>query len=623
MPPGQYGELSPNVVFQRKDADGDKAISYSSEITLYGPAMRYVFDALIASEDPAAVVNIRVFDDCCDERRLIFRGRVRAKNLEYCKQDGKICELTTTADDAGLASDLERCLRGKLVNNNTPDFRGSGQSFWNYDQHPKIPYCNDLRPGVLRHFIVVGGILFGIILATLVLIIALLSLVAIIISAIISAVGALAALVGGNGVDGDTNKIDDTMKVINEVFDLIGDLFRDTLPAFMTGCGYEHVAPLVRDYIMNACQQCGQEVYGDPFAVDFASSILNDSQSLYYSMALLYAPNEEGFAPKDGTQNDNITPSRLTDFWTRNSPQDAQYGTGGALLDRMAELFNAEWVAEGQTLVFENRANTGEQWLDLRAPEVNDLLVDGEVCYRPGANPPPFFGEYKYQQDAVDTVGNESEFLWSDIVPFDNPAALPGAAGSVQKTFAFSTFRARQDGLRPDPIKFWEGFIEGMNSFIGGDFDAPDHALLMQIGKTIAPKLILLEANYNPQNALPERRAVAGGNSLYNVPLWVAAGAYDTIYAEDAESDKVEVAPNLWEFHQDDDPRSGGQATKGAEVTFSLRKDCAFLAALYRQVEENGNLNLFVLDNYLGQERRIYINEVSINDDTIDVTGEL
>lgn len=610
-------ELSSGVTYQRVDEDGDRAVSYSSGFTIYGDAAAFVYNALELGP-PEAELRINVYDDCCGERRRIFAGRVRRENVSYCLEGRRLCELTFDATDAGQAPELERCLRGKLVNKDTPNFLGSGQSFWNYASHPKIPYCNDLRPGVLRHFVIVGGLLVGIILAVLVPVIAVLSLVAIIISAIITAIAAIASIVGGNGVDGDTNKIDDTMGVINEIFNLVGTIFRDSLPKFMTGCGYEHVAPLARHYVLNACQQCGEEIYGDPFAVTFTSSILNESTSLYYDLSLLYCDNEEGFSPEDGTQIDNITPSTLRDFWTRNSPNR----TGGQILDDLATLFNAEWRAEDGLLTFEPRDRSGEEWIDLRTAEAQALLSEGP-CYQNGQEPPPRYGDYKYQQDAADTVGNEALHFWNDIVPFDRPSPLPGAAGAVEKFFGFTTFRARQDGLRPDPLKFWEGFIEGANEVIGGDFDAEDHALLLQIGKSITPKIVLLERNFDPDNALPERRNIGGGVWAYNVPMWVAAGYYDAQYAEDADSKKLELGPNLWEYHEDDDPRTGAQAQGATEVTFTLKKDCDLLTAIYAQIEARGGIFLYATVDRLRGPERAYINQIIVNEDEIQVTAEI
>ncbi|MGL4952761.1 MAG: hypothetical protein ACRC5Q_03015, partial [Culicoidibacterales bacterium] len=166
----------PKFTIRRELETGDKVISFAGELEFTGEDKAYLFQKLV--NDPNAVNNnviLKFVDDCCDYTPAPeFVFQIKPESLEWC--EGNSCNvIQATAVEYSIASEQYACLKSTLVTDNHSGFITQN--------HPKVTYCIEFRPGILQHamillLLIIDGIL-----------VALLPLIAVI-SAIITAVNA-------------------------------------------------------------------------------------------------------------------------------------------------------------------------------------------------------------------------------------------------------------------------------------------------------------------------------------------------------------------------------------------------------------------------------------------------
>lgn len=608
------------VTIRRVDGEtGGYAGSFSENITFYGSAYELIRAELI--EAPGArenVIDVEIYDDCCSSETptLLFRGKISATDIEWCEiTDGKeaSCEFTATPEAADWTNEQELCVRSKLI---TQRHRWpNGTEFW-YLRHPYVRYCNEVRPSALQVIIFIFGGLLGFISFVVFLVV---DIILGIINAILSALNSIANIVGAGDFIPDPIDLDPNEDGANG---LIKTVLQNDFNEFISNCGHGHPAPFIRQYIENVCFQCG-------LSGGFQSSILNNVNSPYYNAVLFHAPNKEGNRDEFYDNNGNVVIGTADNYFNLNAPNK----TGGEFLDELSILFNSEWYIENDALYFESENINTTQWIDFTIQENRQDII--ELCYEYGDDRPPRGLALSYALDGFDGVGNEGRFLYKDIIPFDNPPNP--ALGPLERIeFPFGVPRFRDDEIDPDKISRWKGFFDVINLITIGviEIDKPEfeRTMLLERGATSIPKILVLEDDYNPNNArvinqkrpasdLPwaSREAI-----VYNWPMWIAAAHYGGQYinSDPVNTRKFTGLPNLFERWQSRDPRFNGDTRRGVSFNMELKKRCETYAPLLSLIE-NRNLRLSITIPYRGETVTGFINEIEIGKNTYRISGSL
>lgn len=421
-----------NSVFTEliENEDGAKVRSFSSELTFYDDGYLIIRDKLI--NDPNGKnnkVKVRILDDCCSDE-LLFEGIIRGDMIDWCEGD---CFVTATLVQEDAETKIIDCLKTTLVFDNRLGF----QTLF---PHPRMSYCNEMRPGIFQEIILIYGLLFNAILILWIPIIAVISFIIKIVCAI------------------------PFVKCSDELKDGILDNYQEGVRRMndnLIGCSRKHPSPLVRNYILNGCAICG---------VKFKSTIFNRKGSDYYNTVYYNNPVEKG--TKDSSIN----------FIFQNRP----IKTIELFLNDLKIPFNAKWEVIGDTLYFERKDffDDSEEWLNYDLLKAGGQIVE-EPCYKYSTGPVNAAVNFEYQRDAVDWVGNEALPFYNDIVGQNEPFS-DTQSGIKEVQIPFGVPRFRDDLIDKDILGIFSGFpvlkqaINGSNGY-----------LIQNNGTNFLPKLLI------------------------------------------------------------------------------------------------------------------------------------
>lgn len=610
LPLSEHSDVDKATIsIRRATENGRPTFGFSENIQFYGAAFALLRATLV--EDPNAKqnkVDIDIYDDCCGQG-VIYRGEITAESIDWCLYtDGHKSYCSINGDSKERLAEIKaiKCVRETLINN-TKHAYPSGETFWYVGmsgRHPYIRYCNDLRPRALRIAILIMLMILTIVDWILFPIFLIWSLLVSLINVICDI-----PLIGCDGIDADPDQPGQ-----QNGLDFLQSFFGQWLPRLFTGCGDGHPSPLVRDYAWNVCLPCG---------LQFSSSILADPNSEYYNAAYFHAPNMEGeidYIYPDGTINANA----LRQYFELNAPDK----TGGEFLDELAELFRAQWYVQGNTLFFERQPAVAPVWIDFTTAE-NTVRIKS-LCYEYKSDAFPRVEKFTYQIDSLDSVGNEARWLYNDIVDYDPAGNYPALEGVKNNQYQFGASRFRGDGITPDPLETFSGalsFVSGILWFFSlgasinlGDFI--EELLLVQQGKTLYSKIIILRPNYEVNNAKAVFEFV-GGRKIYNRPMWFAACWYGVQYADDPTSEKICAGENMFGFVADKVPIVAG-APKGLSFKIEFKRTCEDLASLMQIANTTAtsfNMRLVLPADNSGGTIIGFIEEITFGPDTISISG--
>lgn len=535
-------------------ANSGTQLSFTEEVTFLGEVVDIIKQVFVLNNlSLDTYIKITVIDDCCGVDIVLADAVVTKEDFKFCLSEGdKICKVTTDVRAADASARDYVCIRSALINKSDiiwPD----GKEFRFLD-HPSVPYCNQLRPAVVKVFL---QFLAGLSMLSFFVFLPLLFLVEI----ILEAINAIIDIVGGNKID-----LDSSLSGNQTIFELAQRLIANELPQLVTGCGFNHVAPFVRSYIQNVCLQCGD--------LQFSSTILNDLSSVYYNMVMLGPGFRKGNRPLYDGGSLNLTV--MARYWKYNTPNI----TGGELLDRLAKLFNAQWWVQDGILYFEQEGLNVEPIL--RSYDAN-LEVDS-ICFESDEDRVYSGVALVYEQDGVDVVGDEARYLYNDIIPFyDSSDRNPTVKRKLrEEKFLFGTSRFVGDhidseddwAIEKSVAAFFNAVLSFSTFLIGFNYKAPkDGTLLLEKDVCSLPKLLILKNNYNKEAAL-----VIEDGGYYNHYLWFSAKAYGGLWAnsDPPNSSKVIKEPNLWQYWQNEDTRISASPLNAYTVTIELAKSCVW-----------------------------------------------
>lgn len=505
--------LEPTFTLRRQDETGEKAFSFTEDLIFKGADYDYFY--LKLKTDPNALTNkvvLRLEDDCCNPS-IVNEFYIDHRSLKWC-ETFRDCSLTAAAIEKSDAADQLVCLKNTLIWDNYAGFQSK--------QHPRLSYCNELRPNwlhdvmlilsiaTLTSILVIAPAIAGIILAF--------NTVNIIINAINTLLPSSAQI----------NPI--TFNGVSQIS--LNDLqyYYNLLLSFVVGCGRKHPSPLVRDYANNVCGKCG---------LSFKSDIYNNTGSAYYDTVYMNAPIHKG----------TLEPDTTTYWIDENKP----ILSGFKFFNKLKAVTNSEWRIENNSLYFERRDKfiPKTPWLDLTTLPKEKII---NICWEHTKKTRYSYASFYYLKDAVNWVGNEAGDRWGDIVEW-NPTGSKLQKDEWKPFFEFASCRFRDDGIDRDVLTTYENLPT-----IGPIIKNYKNSLIMNEHKSYEPILLIWDSGSGVDNAKVKTGYSGTGinpNESYNYPFWVDANHTGNLYDN---------------FHYIDNPNYSG--FKGFDFTAEILFDC-------------------------------------------------
>lgn len=541
--------LQPTFTLRKQDESGNAAFSFTGDMTFYGPDYTYLYQKLVTDINARSnKVELKFIYDCCpDLAPFVFE--INADSLKWCDNE---CFITAAAIEKSSTSDQITCLKNTLIYDNYNGFQNK--------QHPRMSYCNELRPNWLHDVVLILVILFCFCILALAPIIVVLGVLVFIINKIIDAVN-LIPNVNINKIDFDNNPETGVFQEMKN--------FRDQMLSFAIGCGRKHPSPLVRDYADNVCGKCG---------LLFQSTIFKNGASAYFNTVFVNAPIQKG--------------TQITDNTTYWIDQNKPILNGIMFFDKLKAIHNAKWVINGGVLQFERRDAfaPGLPWLDLTTYASEKV----NVCYSWSKKTRYSYANFQYQKDGINWVGGEALARWGDIVEWNNPYT-PNQKGAFEPLLEFAACRFRDDGIDRDVLSAYKNA-----PFIGPIIKQYNNTMLFNSHQCFTPMLLIWDPNTGVENGKVDPTAAyfpntpsegddkyqqyVGGNQFYNYPYWFNANLPGNLY------------DNFWSI---DNPKLS--TFQGFDFTAEVQFDCAILAA----IDLNGTVKL---SKGLGEVKEITLN---------------
>lgn len=486
--------LYPRFTLRQKDETGETAFSFTGDLQFEGSDYDYIYQQLVT--DPNAIVNkveLKFIDDCCNPAKE-YRFNILPESLKWCEGE---CRVTAAAVEATLAQEQLNCLKNTMIYDDWNGFKSQ--------QHPRMSYCNELRPDWLHDMLIILTIATW----TSILVLGPMLLV---VASIIQTINFIIGIVNGiidaiNNLGGSLNQIDEidldgdaSTNPYQEMWNWVNQLLANSF-----GCGRKHPSPLVHNYINNVCGKCG---------LTFQSSILKNPASDYNNLVYHNAPINKGTDPLD-----------TTTYWIdENKP----LLNGTSFLNKIKVPFNAEWKINNSILTLERHDYfiPKTPWLDLTTLPPERFAK--AVCWNWTKKQRYSYGNFYYQKDGVNWVGSEANDRWGDIVEWNNPYS------NLQKDefkplIEFSPCRFRDDGIDRDVLTTYES-LPTLSGLIG----PYKRSIILNSHTCFTPMLLIWDGdsldNGKTNNAYYPPGFLAATNEYFNYPMWIKAGVPGNLY---------------------------------------------------------------------------------------------
>lgn len=481
--------------------------SSSGSLTFEADAYKYLRSWLVDDVSaPLNSVDVSIEHAGCG---VYENYAIKATDLRWCEDAQCSFDVTLKQKDEPLS-----CIQRTLITNDHLGWFREGDTITK--KHPRFSYCNEIRPNgtlVVQWF---NMAVFSMFLITFItpLIIFWNSLVA-----IIKAIIAIINKLGGN-VSTNLDYI-----TFDDIKDSWSRLFVES-----AGCGREHPAPLIRDYIENVCRYCNIKVDATTADIFFASNITvqtsnpnrpDSSNGIiavdnpHYNACYLFPQTKRGvrrFGNFGLGALFGYTEANTTDYWIADN---APLLTLDMFLDQLKSLYNAEWmiksINQGGQLVpylyFKRKdffvQGSGNYVYDFTMNSADRMKIVEGICYEWNGKTTPAYCQGIYEADAADTCGNEARSQTNDIVSFGNVDDNPTFGGVLDKTLQFGAAKFRLDGASTDYIfdamqvvvnsQLLTGFMAGfMRDIVYPAIEQyADYALLLRDETCTLPKILI------------------------------------------------------------------------------------------------------------------------------------
>lgn len=479
----------------------------SGTITFEGEAYKYLKEWLINDESGSLNsfdvevhhVNVGIYGD----------WSIKSTDLTWC--EGEICtfDVTLKQRDEALS-----CIKSTMIADNWQGWFGDDtETPWSGKKHPRFSYCNEIRPnGMLITIWFLITQLMGVLIPFMILLATIINPIIIVIKGIVKIINAIVRFI--NNIGGKLEEIDeDKFKTIEpkDIKDIFGHFFIES-----AGCGREHPAPLIRDYISNVCSKCNVTVTPDTAPIFFNRNILLESadsrrQGLgvqtrhnpHYNACYLSATVDRGIRRYDKLNIFKGTVENNTSWWL---PGNKPLLTLDMFLDELKGLYNAEWRVVNNTLYFKRK----DFWIDEKYKfdfgahgADRNLLIQG-LCFEWDEVKSPVSCKGIYTSDGADVCGNEAQSYMDGAVSYGLTDINPNLEGMQDKTVPFGATKFRLDGASTDYVldamqqvinttlitgSIW---TTAMFNTVNGFFEKyADYALLLKQETVTLPKVLI------------------------------------------------------------------------------------------------------------------------------------
>lgn len=511
--------IPPNLTLRKKDENGEKAFSFTGDLTFKGTDKDYLMAQLVNNVNALTNKVVYKLENTCCNPPQVYEFYITHESLEWCEGE---CDIKAAAVEKSNSNDQITCLKNTLIWDNYVGFQGMA--------HPRMSYCNELRPNWMHDALIIIGV------ATLTSILVLLPVLAgliLLFNTINIVIGLLNSLLPSSSQINTISVGGLTMINPNDLLN-----YYNLLIATLVGCGRKHPSPLVRDYAKNVCGKCG---------LTFSSSIYNNSSSQYYNSVYFHAPVHKGTLETD-----------TTTYWV---DQNKPILNGTKFFNKLKGIVNGEWEINNNILSFERRDFFVPKipWLDLTTyiPDVGEV----KICWQWANKTRYSYGYFEYIKDAVNWVGGEACDRWNDIVEWNNPYS-PLQKDEFHPLIDFSPCRFRDDGIDRDVLSTYKNFPT-----IGPVIQKYDNVILMNSHTSYNPMLLVWDPGTGVANGKVDGGAVffsgypgVAVNQFYNYQYWFDANYPGNLYDQ---------------FWYIEDPRISGY--QGKDFTAELTFDCALL----------------------------------------------
>jgi hypothetical protein len=568
------------ITLREKDEDRFLSKSFSSELTFYDDGFDILAPIILNNSNGFAnKVTVKIYDDCCSDP--VFTGLILGDSIDWCEPG---CSITANIIEE---NDAFNCFRSTLIADN---FDG----FLSRDFVP-LRYCIESRPQFMQVVLIwlaylLNQIFYLILIPWVIAIFFLLGIVNILCNIVVVIcrfklrfkilrwtvqIGPICSPPDCSGA------FTNPLTLIGLVTDLFKEINEELIP-----CGRYHPSPYVRDYVNNVCKKCG---------LTFQSSILNNPSSPYFNTLLVSAQVDRG--RKKSSSNFRLIEN--------NIPVE----TLESLIEEyLIPLFNADYSINSGILIFERRDffQLSSTWIDTEDLLNKGLILEDKVCFSWIEKERYSFGQFEYQSDAQDYIGNEAKSRWNDIVEWNIPFSTT-QKGVFRLPLPVSPARFRQDGIDADLFSRFESALGGVvNVIFFGAFSSYNRAMLINQHTFFNYKFLI----HNPdsgtngyiQNFYSD--SFCGGNpgpvpeERYNYPFWFDEGYQNNLYSN---------------FYAIEDPRLPGSSNFNFSFTFLFDCDNLRTIAFDKAVRLNrGGLSI---------SGKIQELEIDFNARTMKVSG--
>jgi len=409
---------------------------------------------------PLNQVEVQITDTNCGR----YIGYViTSRQLEWCQFDA-LCVFDLNLKQV---DDPINCIRRTLINDNwqgwfqaEPVDGTTGAP----KKHPRFGYCIEKRPNWTLVLLWVLTALVGVIVTAfytvvfpLLLVIYTIRLVIYgLIAAINVVIAAVNTILPGTPLDPIDNPVPVAPITPVEVFLNYSNLMIET-----AGCGREHPAPLIRDYLLNVCNKCGIEVnattaplFFAPIVTDTKSdNVLYTEPNPYFNACYLKATVSRGIRRfrRINLFTAEADPDTTTYYQRGNAPNIS----GAMFLDELSDIFNQQWkvinTATSGAYLYIYRKDAPYRGVPLYDFSFGGAdrakIIDG-ICYQPQEVNYPASCSFLYQDDPADKCGVEAGDFYNGVqtLSFGNTVINPIFEGTLNKLSGFSAARFNCDG---------------------------------------------------------------------------------------------------------------------------------------------------------------------------------
>lgn len=477
---------------------------------------------------PLNAVSVKIVDDC----GVYDDYQFKAEDLRWCEEgdQSNTCIFDITLKQ--VEQPIQCIKRTEIYDNHLGWFQTVPA---NGKKHPRFSYCTEIRPNGLLVLIWWNGAVVwtitGLILFSIYGIIN--SIIVTIIWPTIATINLIIKFI--NAIGGNIDELDKP-KLLDPQ-DILTNYEQKFLES--AGCGREHPAPLIRDYIYNVCKKCGLDtdslittaplLFSPSIPMHTSSrGVVELGDNPYYNACYMNPQAQKGIRRFRKIAIFGTDPND-TDFWI---PGNAPIRSLSDLLDELKGVFNSEWNVVGNKLYFQRKDFflQGNYVLNF-APTAQDRLklLQG-ICFEFDETKYPASCTGIYALDGADVCGNEACSQMNGAISFGLTDNNPNFEGTLDKTTRFGATKFRLDGASTDYLydamqvvvngsALTVGFLVPAFKFIIAPAirEVADYALLLKQETTTLPKILLWDGQ-SYTNAKAIRPRAAHFNSTLPVP---------------------------------------------------------------------------------------------------------